>query len=161
MPLVPSLAMSEYLPAALACQMSTTAPSTGAQLASARDDDHREVQRDAGLRRAVAGSVRMSERLSFSSTKYGPSVLAGISTQDVAAACASSATPIEPSSRSGPLTLREQQRRPAGAGDADGLAAGDGGALGLVSVGWRSEFMRSILGAGALEPHCENFLGIA
>ena len=37
----------------------------------------------------VTGSTRMSDRFSRSSTKYGPSVLAGVRMQDGAAASAS------------------------------------------------------------------------
>ena len=55
----------------------------------------------------------MSERLSFSSTKYGPSVLDGVRTHDVVAACATSDTPSDSSSRSGPETLLSSTAAPA------------------------------------------------
>jgi hypothetical protein len=49
----------------------------------------------------VLVSARMSERLSFSSTKYGPSVFAGMSTHEVVAAWASASRPSVSSSRCG------------------------------------------------------------
>jgi hypothetical protein len=93
--------------------MSTAAPATGAQAPSARTTT---IVRFSGVPACVVpsdGSLRMSERLSFSSTKYGPSVLDGVSTQDVAAAWATSSIPIDSSSRSGPLTRDNSKAAPA------------------------------------------------
>jgi hypothetical protein len=85
---VPLAATSEYRPEALACQMSTWAPLTGAQSPSDRTTTKRSASFTPSWTEPSTGSIRMSERLSRSSTKYGPSVLAGVSVQEAEAACA-------------------------------------------------------------------------
>ena len=95
------------LPAALQCQTSTVAPCTGAQSLSASNTNIVSTSF------APSWLSRMSLRLSFSSTKYGPSVFAGVMTQVAATACStpSSNRPFAtgPCRRSGP---RRRWRRP-------------------------------------------------
>src|SRR5437867_2539663 len=63
--------------------MSTSAPARGVQAAAAViwETPRARSSGTPGFNAPVAGSVRRSERLSRSSTKYGPSVTAGVTTQ--------------------------------------------------------------------------------
>jgi hypothetical protein len=109
-PDVPLAVSSEYRPLALACQTSTCAPLTGAQSPSARTTTNRSVSGTPSCTLPSLGSVRMSERFSRSSTKYGPSVFSGVSTQASAAALAGATAPSPFSSARG----AHQQRGTAG-----------------------------------------------
>src|SRR5689334_15346613 len=75
------------MPLASQCQMSTQAPVSGEQLLPLRFCTLITSVRGTPARATpVAGSVRMSERNSFSSTQYGPSVTVGVEGTQVSAA---------------------------------------------------------------------------
>src|SRR5439155_20361721 len=77
---------SEYTPAASQCQTSTCAFANAVQPEDAtRETLNVSASWMPGFTAPVDGSVRMSVRLSFSSTKYGPSVSAGRTMHDGAA----------------------------------------------------------------------------
>src|SRR4051794_28837160 len=75
------------MPLASQCQTSTQAPVSGEQLLPLRFCTLMASVRGTPARATpVAGSVRMSERNSFSSTQYGPSVTVGVEGTQVSAA---------------------------------------------------------------------------
>src|SRR5690348_12876102 len=65
------------MPEASQCQTSTVAPAMGAWLPPAWPMLKTSASGVPGRTELSEGSLRMSERLSFSSTKYGPSVSSG------------------------------------------------------------------------------------
>src|SRR3954451_17806679 len=72
--------MAEYTPIALQCQISTIAPGGGEGFPAASSCDTLKANRNGkpSATRPVVGSDRTSERLSISSTQYGPSVSPGV-----------------------------------------------------------------------------------
>src|SRR6266851_3894449 len=89
---------SEYTPSASQCHTSTCAPWSATQLPEeTRETLNVRARTSPGFTTFVVGSLRMSERFSFSSTKYGPSVRAGRTTHDgrtIAAAALVAATAV-------------------------------------------------------------------
>src|SRR3989442_12275431 len=74
--------ISEYSPNASQCHISTTAPTMGVQVAPFTFDTVRFKRNGTpSFTAPLLGSDRMSDRLSLSSTKKGPSVRAGVTTQ--------------------------------------------------------------------------------
>ncbi len=123
--LPPRSATSEYTPAASQCQTSTTAPGSGVQAPAASRETRSVIRRGApGRRVPSAGSERMSERSSLTSTKYGPSVRAGRTTHTPGAAAdaeapapsahaageASRRPPASPASPPAPRSARARRR---------------------------------------------------
>src|SRR5262245_11674208 len=78
----PGSETAEYTPSASQCQTSTTTPSSGAQLPLLTCETLKaRIKGSPTLTSPVSGSERMSERSRATSTKYGPSVSSGRTTQ--------------------------------------------------------------------------------
>src|SRR6185369_13943817 len=107
---------SEYAPSASQCHTSTTTPGSGAQ-ASPRSAETLNASWSTapGRTSPLAGSERMSDRTRRSSTKYGPSVCSGRTTQAGAGAAeACRAMRPDPAIPSRATTSLRVSKRPTG-----------------------------------------------